>query len=390
MIIRARPKYINNVNNITDDFNVRVNEFYFNSGRAALKFYLQYLSKKNNKILSVGMQSFNCNVIADATLEADCQIYLLDIKLSDFSVSVESVEKIASKIDVLLLTHYQGIPNIDYFLIIELCRLKKILVIEDMAQTFGSSINDIKVGTLGVASISSFAFDKPFSSFYGGQLRLNNIHSKDLKEISTLFLNLKEEGDVVTNLDLKLLSFFYKYSNEKYYKKNIDNYLLVKLLIQLNLSDDTIYKLMCLFNNRIVNKIVNKLSTLSLKEQGIKIKRLNSKKINLLKYQEENYDYQSKKTSFIEGLCKKNNIKYLNNKNLEIHWNRYSILDKQGVLKNTLTKMNIQVGNFNWGVTLDKLYINNKKVHASEDLINSNFASQNIINIPIWSDSNYK
>ena len=121
MTIRARPKYLekikdfNNINN----YKIKENEFFFNSGRAALKFYLTYLSTQKKKKLFVAMQSFNCNVVADAALEAGCEIYLLDIKLSDFSISLESIKKVAKYIDVLLLTHYQGIPNLDYLEIIE-------------------------------------------------------------------------------------------------------------------------------------------------------------------------------------------------------------------------------------------------------------------------------
>jgi len=386
MIIRARPKYLDNISNLTkmNNYKIKKNEFYFNSGRAALKFYLTYLSNKNNKILTIAMQSFNCNVVSDAALEANCEIYLLDIKLNDFSISLQSVIKIAKYIDVLLLTHYQGIPNFEYSEIIEFCNKKNIIVIEDMAQTFNSSINNIKVGTLGSASISSYAFDKPFSSFYGGKLEIICLKSNDMKTLNDLYENLEYESQQTVNLDIKLLLFLYKYTTAQYYKKNIDNYTLIRILLKLKLPFNIIYKILQSLKYKFISKVINKLISLISTNKEIHITKMNKIKINLIKNQVKNYDYDYTKIEFIEKLCKINNIQWVKDSKLDIHWNRYSILDENNILKTILLQNNIQVGNFNWGLTLDKIYKNNIKVHIIDNLYNSEFASKNIINIPIW------
>jgi len=388
MIIRARPKYLDNINNLynINNYKIKENEFYFNSARASLKFYLNYLSKKNNKNLSIAMQSFNCHVVADAALEANCEIYLLDIKLIDFSISLKYVEKIANKIDILLLTHYQGIPNVEYLEIIEFCNQQDIIVIEDMAQTFNSSVNNIKVGTLGSASISSYAFDKPLSSFNGGKLEINCLDEHNIKLLRSMYINLENESQIDVMLDIKHLSFLYKYTTINYYQNNIDNYLLIRVLLSLKIPMNIIYRLLTICKYKYISKVINKLiSLLSIKSNQIIITKMSQKKINLIKEQEKNYKYKNENIQFIEKLCKINNIPFINEKNLNIHWNRYSVLDKNNILKNMLLKRNIQVGNFNWSITLDEIYKNNHKVYVLYNLKNSSIASKNIINIPIWS-----
>lgn len=390
MIIRARPKYLNNFNNknTIDNDEIDKNEFYFNSGRAALKFYLNYLYI-NEKKVSIAMQSFNCSVVSDAALEANFKIYLLDIKLSDFSISLESVKKVADKIDVLLLTHYQGIPNLEYLEIILFCKLNHIIVIEDMAQTHGSSIDGVKVGTLGTVSIFSYAFDKPFSSFYGGKLEFNSIGEDKFNLLYYSYLALDDEEDKKSNIDLEMLSFFYQYSSKDLYDNYIDNYLIVEILLRLGLSNRMIYYIMYPLKYHIINKIINKLISVFTSKKPIQITKLNGHKIKLLKLQEKNYNYKFSNIEFIEKLCDKYGVKYLKQENLEIHWNRYSILDEKSIIKNILLDMNMQIGNYNWGITLDEIY-DNEQIYIVDSLVNSHYASKNIINIPIWSNQNDK
>ncbi len=388
MIIRARPKYLEKISDFStiEDYAVQDNEFYFNTGRAALKFYLIFLSNKLNKKISIAMQNFNCNVVADAALEANCKLYFLDIKLTDFSVSCTEVKKIANEIDVLLLTHYQGIPNFEYLEIIKVCQENNILVIEDLAQTYDSSIYNIKVGTQGNVSISSYAFDKPFSAFSGGKLEIINKESNDTEEINNLYICLNEESIKNAKLDLNILFFLYKYTDKNYYINGMDSYLVLKVLIKLKIKSHIVYKIATLLKFKLINKIVNKLLSFFINNKNIEVLRLNKIKINLIKKQEKQYNYIQNKIFIIQKLCKKNNIKIVKNNDVLIHWNRYSVLDKSGLLKEYFTNKDVQVGNFNWPVTLSKLYFENKNVVIASNLSNSEYVSKNIINIPIWSD----
>ena len=164
MIIRARPKYLKesffNFNYLSNKVNIG-NELFFNSGRSALKFVLEEYARYRDKKLVVGVQAFNCVAVAEGVLQSNSQMMLIDIGLEDFSIRLDTIRKISTKIDVLILTHYQGIINIEYKKIAEFCKENNILLIDDLAQTKGSMIKDIEVGMLSNVSINSFAFDKP-------------------------------------------------------------------------------------------------------------------------------------------------------------------------------------------------------------------------------------
>jgi dTDP-4-amino-4,6-dideoxygalactose transaminase len=386
MIIRARPKYLDKINVFNKDYNIKENEFYFNSGRAALKFYLNYLSNKLNKKIVIAMQDFNCNVVLDAALEANCEIYLLDIKLGDFSISCDGIKIVADKIDVLLLTHYQGIPNYEYVDIIKFCKKRNIIIIEDLSQTYGSSIDSIKVGTLGDFFISSYAFDKPFSCFKGGKLEVAKENKNEIKRVNYLYNQLEEETDDKAKIDLFILFFLYKYTDDSRYFNGIDNYKLIKFLINCKLPQSIVYRILLLLKYMLISKGINKFFSLFDRRQNINIYKLNKMKINLVKEQELNYNYDFNKIIDVEKVSKQYNIKLINNKNAIIHWNRYSILDDKNLLKKYFKNKNIQVKNFNWPVTLSRVYSDNKNIHIMNKLSNSQYASLNIINIPIWND----
>ncbi len=209
MIIRARPKFLEGIDICDIGKNKIMSDMlYFNSGRAALKFYLQYLNSKENKKIKIAMQAFNCSVVLDAAIESDCEIFLLDIKLNDFSVSLDDVNKLfkQKEINVLLLTHYQGIPNTEYKEIIDVCKINGVIVIEDLSHGWFSKINGYKIGTLGDVCIYSYSFDKPFTSLYGGALRTKKydvcLH-ENYKQIGT-------ETNEEAMLDIKILFFLYE------------------------------------------------------------------------------------------------------------------------------------------------------------------------------------
>ena len=68
MIIRARPKYLAGIDIVGNKSAGNEKEFFFNSGSAALKFFLIWLSKEHNREIIIGMQAFNCRVVLDAAL----------------------------------------------------------------------------------------------------------------------------------------------------------------------------------------------------------------------------------------------------------------------------------------------------------------------------------
>ena len=234
MIIRVRPKYL------TENFleeeeisflekNQYSDELFFNQGRSALKFFLKNFSIFKRKKINIAFQSFNCESVFNSAEEADCNIELFDINLIDFSATIEEIKKLQIKPDVLILTHYQGIPNLNYIEIADYCDKNDIFLIDDLSQTEGSKIQNIEVGTLSSISIHSFGFDKPFSVYKGGSLKFENFTDTLLKNyLIEAYNKIKIEPKRTSKIHLKVLSFLMKYSSETKYFKNLNNFSLIK------------------------------------------------------------------------------------------------------------------------------------------------------------------
>lgn len=382
MIIRARPKYLEGIDIFGNWSTGNDSEFFFNSGRAALKFFLEWLSRKKNREIVIGMQAFNCKVVLDAALESYCKVVLTDISLQSFSVTFNSVKKMVKqkKIDVLLLTHYQGIPNQEYENIVDLCRRNQVWVVEDLSQTYGSKINGIEVGSLGDVKLYSYAFDKPLTCMYGGCLRFNTEACQSFK---SLFEKLPVESNKEALLHLKVLSFLWKYTDSEVYGEGIDNYKVIAFLKGNRFNDSCVYFVLSnALIRRIVSKVLRLITKLNFSERII-VKQLHPMKIGLVRRQAENYLYDPKKIEPFAKICNDHLVVYPQFNNSVINWNRFSFLDESSVLKNELSDKGYQVSNFNWPVTLNKVSKSNS-VTILDDVVKSELASKNILNVPVW------
>jgi dTDP-4-amino-4,6-dideoxygalactose transaminase len=387
MTIRARPKYLTKITNdyetLLNNIKIIKDEFYFTSGRGALKFFLQIFFKYKKKKINIAMQSFNCAVVMDAALESNCNIHLYDINLKDFSISLSTLQELPENIDILLLTHYQGIPNIEYMKIIEYCKSHNIFVVEDIAQVYGSSIDNIKVGSLGNISISSYAFDKPISLLKGGSIDINwidkELYSIFKKDYELLCTQTKDEAI----LDNKILFFLYKYSDVELYHKGFNQYKYNIPLIKVGVSGKLVFNLLKIFKFNIFTKIINKIFSIFSNKELIELKKLNQLNIKLVKYQKQNYKYDDENIIGLEVFLIKNEVKIEQFDNVNIHWNRYSLLDNNGEIKSIMENKQIEVGNYNWYLPLHKIY-NDSNIFYKKDLKNSEYACKNILNIPVW------
>jgi len=381
-IIRAKPRYIKQdyFRKIDEENLVDENELFFNLGRAGLKLLLLSYSKYLNREITVGMQSFNCRVVADAAIESNCKILLFDIKLNDFSISIDSLKRCKVKIDVLLLTHYQGIPNEQYEQIAKFCRETDILLIDDISQTENSKINNIEAGSLGDFAIKSFAFDKPFSTLEGGSIIINNSVSNELKEILLNEYNIVPlQNRKKTKNDLKILKFLLEYSEPEFYHNGLNNVPALRLYSQF-LRLKTIYRFSFFVK---LNSYIRELLKRKNQNKPIRISKLRKDKISLLMLQRFN-KIENVNIDQLVKISIKLGLKPISNINSKIYWNRYSIIDKNNILKNYLNSKNIEAGNYNWPVPLHLLFSENKRFIIKGDYSNSEFCSQNILNIPIW------
>jgi hypothetical protein len=375
MTVRARPKYLDIDNLYLKNFTINNNEYFFNKGRTALEFYLAVSKKRFNKSLNVLLQDFNCNVVIDAVLKSGNNALISDINLIDFSIDFNTIKENINSIDVIILTHYQGIPNKDYVSIVELCKKNKILIIEDMAHTYKSVVDNTEVGTLGDVAIYSYALDKPFSCYEGGLLVINST----IIDIKDEYKNLEFESEKNAKIDIDILKFIYQNTQVDNYNRSINQYDLIRFFFTKGFSDNSIKFLL---KNNILIKIFRRLL---IQKKENKILKLRKSKISIIKKQMIDFLYQKENVDNLEKLLLSNKLWiYKSSQNTKIQWNRYSFLDKDCKIKKFLLTKDIEVGNFNWSRPLHTRYAEKNNIKYLDNFKNSIYASENIINIPIW------
>lgn len=97
-----------------------------------------------------------------------------DINLKNFSFDIEKLKQVITpNTKAIFLTHVLGINGLTDELI-QLCKEKDILLIEDVCESHGTTFKDKKVGSYGFASNFSFYFAHHMSTIEGGMICTND------------------------------------------------------------------------------------------------------------------------------------------------------------------------------------------------------------------------
>ena len=93
---------------------------------------------------------------ANAVINSGCTPVFCDVDLATRNLTSSSIlEKITPKTEAVIVVHYAGQPcNMDE--ITKLCNDKKLLLIEDSAQTFGAKWNGKQAGSYGIGCFFHF------------------------------------------------------------------------------------------------------------------------------------------------------------------------------------------------------------------------------------------
>jgi dTDP-4-amino-4,6-dideoxygalactose transaminase len=140
--------------------------FLFSRASAALYALLKAHARPGGVILP----AYNCIAVPETVLYAGYHPELVDIDINSLNMSRQTVEQsISTTTSVVLITHQFGIPS-EINEIIDVCKRKKIFVVEDAASAIGSTYHGKLVGSFGDASIISFHPTKVLSGVTGGAL----------------------------------------------------------------------------------------------------------------------------------------------------------------------------------------------------------------------------
>ena len=155
-----------------------------NSCTSALEICALILNlKKTDEVI---IPSFSFVTTASSFARTGCKLKYCDIKKNNLMPSLDQIKKCVNKnTKAVVIVHYQGY-SVDYLhQLKKFCLKKKIYLIEDAAQGFGSYFKNKPLGSFGDFACFSFHETKNLHSGVGGMLVVNN--NKFLKKSYFIF-----------------------------------------------------------------------------------------------------------------------------------------------------------------------------------------------------------
>ena len=184
----SQGKWLNKFENKFLKFiNSRGKAFALTSGASALELIAGVLNLKNNDEIIIPSHTY-CATALPFT-RYNVKIRWVDINKDDFTIDVNHLKKIINKkTKAIIAVHLYGLPC-EINKIKKICDKKKIILIEDCAQSLGSKIKNKYVGTFGDMAIFSFHQQKNMTTLgEGGMLVVNN------KKFQKFIPGLKHNG----------------------------------------------------------------------------------------------------------------------------------------------------------------------------------------------------
>lgn len=171
----------------------------FNSGTSALHALM--LACKIGTGDEVIVPSFTFIATANAPLFTGATPCFADIESESFALDCKSVSQaLDRKTKAIMPIHYGGMPCRDIACLRDLAKQQKVLLIEDAAESIGSTIDGTRVGSFGDAAMFSFCGNKVITTGEGGAVvtdsgaiyeRLKLVRSHGRLESEPYFLTVK-------------------------------------------------------------------------------------------------------------------------------------------------------------------------------------------------------
>lgn len=160
------------------------NVFLTNSCTSALEICSLAIDLRSTD--EVIVPSFSFITSASSFARAGCKLKFCDIEKETLMPSLNNILScITKKTKAIIIIHYQGY-SVDYLdKLKKICEKKKIFLIEDAAQAFGSYFKKKSLGSFGDFSCFSFHETKNLHSGAGGMLVVNN--KKYINKIKTIY-----------------------------------------------------------------------------------------------------------------------------------------------------------------------------------------------------------
>ena len=152
----------------------------------------------------------------------DCQIETLMPSFADIKKAIDNFKGEHKKL-VILLSDIGGIINPDIEKISKSCKEKNIILLEDSAHSFGSTLNKKFSGTFGNAGVYSYYSTKAIFAGEGGIVVTNDQNIGNLMKDFIAYDRFKQKMEIGCNIRLPEIQALMIYSVVNEYKEIIKN-----------------------------------------------------------------------------------------------------------------------------------------------------------------------
>ena len=176
------------------------------NGTAALEIAVKSLEiGKDDEVIT---PAFTIISNANAIIKNFAKVVLVDSDPTTWNINIDDIKKkITSRTKAIMVPHIYGFPA-DMEKIINICKKKKIYLIEDAAEMIGQKYNNIPCGSFGDISTFSFYANKHITTGEGGAIFTNNRKlEKKIRELRNLSFGKKNRFNHTD------LSWNYRFTN---------------------------------------------------------------------------------------------------------------------------------------------------------------------------------
>ena len=192
---------------------------------ALLLIYKEYYGRTNVMIQSntmYGVKTMTKTAGYNLVDFIDCSLETLMPTFEDLKKAVSNYKGKITQL-VILLSDIGGIINPDIEKISKFCKEKNIILLEDAAHSFGSTLNNKFSGTFGDAGVYSYYSTKAIFAGEGGVVVTNDNKIGNLMKDFIAYDRFKRKMEIGCNIRLSELQALMIYSVVKEYKEIIKN-----------------------------------------------------------------------------------------------------------------------------------------------------------------------
>tara|TARA_R100000664_G_scaffold17057_1_gene25929 strand:- start:4097 stop:5248 length:1152 start_codon:yes stop_codon:yes gene_type:complete len=188
---------------------------FVNSGSSAnLLLFLSLIHSEKLKNKKVIIPAVSWVTTVSPSMQLGLEPILCDCDKEDLGLNIEDFENLCKEHNpaAVMLVHVLGHSN-KMKEVREICEKYDVLLLEDTCEAYGSSLNNKKLGTFGLASTHSFFYGHAMSTIEGGMI------STDDSELYNIMVSIRSHGWLRDNEEHFREKFVKKYNISDFDKK---------------------------------------------------------------------------------------------------------------------------------------------------------------------------